>query len=159
MLPNMGMKPSKRRKPTRAVTEPRAAAPRCPYCGITDSEKSALSLMDQLVRSHTELCAALRLTGRQMLRLEKQGDGSLERIRKVLKRADNVRKVLEIPDESREAAKNLKNIDEVAVEVPTPASEYSPDQVVDNGSKRKSVQRRTRLTRPNALRVVRFPTG
>jgi len=155
----MGMKPSKRRKPSRAVSQPREAAPLCPYCGTANSEKSALSDMDQLVRSHTELCAALRLAGRQMLRFETQGDGSLERIRKVLKRADNIRKVLEIPDESREAVKNLRNIEEIVVEAPAPAAERSPDQVVDDGSNRKSVQRRTRLTRPHSLRVVRFPTG
>ncbi len=115
--------------------------------------------MDQLFRSHTELCAALRLAGRQMLRLEQQGDGSLERIRKALKRADNVRKMLEIPDESRAAIKNLKNIDEIVVEAPPSAAECSPDQGIENSPMRKNVQKRTRLTRPNSLRVVRFPTG
>ncbi len=159
MLPNMAKKPSKRRTPARAVIEPHEAAPRCPYCGTTNSERSALSLMDQLFRSHTELCAALRLAGRQMLRLEQQGDGSLERIRKALKRADNVRKMLEIPDESRAAIKNLKNIDEIVVEAPPSAAECSPDQGIENSPMRKNVQKRTRLTRPNSLRVVRFPTG
>jgi hypothetical protein len=115
--------------------------------------------MDQLVLSHTELCAALRLAGRQMLRFSTQRDGSLERIRKVLKRADNLRKVLEIPDESREALQNLKNIDEIAVEGPTSAAECNPDQGLADSAIRNSVQRRSRLTRPNSMRVVRFPTG
>jgi len=155
----MGKKPSKRRKPSRAVTEPREAASRCPYCGIANSEKSALSLMDQLVRSHIELCAALRLAGRQVLRFGAQSDESLERIRKVLKRADNLRQVLKIADESPEAVKNLRNIDELVVEAPTSAAERSPDQGIEDSPMRKIVQRRTRLTRPNSLRVVRFPTG
>lgn len=155
----MVKKPSKRRNPTQSMTEAPEAAPRCPYCGITNSEKSALSLMDQLFLSHTELCAALRLAGRQMLRFETERDGSLERIRRVLKRADNVRKGLEIPGELREAARNLRNIDELTVEAPASALEYSPAQDAADSQIRKSVQRRTRRTRANLPLVVKFPTG
>ena len=158
MLPNMGKKTSKRLKASRADTQTPDASSRCPYCGITKSEKSALYLMDRLVRSHTELCAALRLAGRQMLRFETQNDGSLERIRKVLKHADNMSKVLEMPEEAWGAARNLRNIDEFTVEAPTSAAESSPKQGTEDNPIRKSVQRRPRRTRLNLPLVVKFPT-
>jgi hypothetical protein len=152
----MGDKPSKRRKQSRVVTRPDEPLPRCPSCGITTSERSALSLMDQLFRSHVELCAALRSAGRQILRLENQDDQSLRKIRGVLKRADNIRRVLIGPNDFPETASNTY---ELVVDATTPVDENSLDQAQNDAPIRKGVQRRSRLIRPHSLRIVRFPTG
>ena len=121
-----------------------------------NNEKTVLSLMDQLLRSHAELSSTLRLAGRQMLQFEKRGDESLERIRKVLRRADNVRKLLPGTDELPEALKN-PDADHMVMAASTPASEYSPDQVA-NEEIRKT-QTKTRLSRPRSSRLIRFPGG
>jgi hypothetical protein len=136
--------------------EPEEALRQCLYRGATDAEKSALSLMDSLLHSHAELCATLRLAGRRLLSFEKPGDGSLESIRKVLKRADHLRKALNSPNELPET---LNNGDELVADTSTSPSEHSDDSAVNDGPIRKSVQRRSRLVRPRAQRVLRFPTG
>jgi hypothetical protein len=153
----MGKKPSKRRKQSLEVTQPGDAAPQCPYCGTTNVEKSALSLLDSLFQSNVELCAALRSVGRQMLRVERQDDQSLERIRGVLKRADNIRQALTSSDELPEA---LKTAYDPVVDAPTPASEYSSGQAVNDApAVQQSAPRRKRLIRPYSQRILRFPTG
>jgi len=152
----MGKKPSKRRKESRAVTQPAASAPLCPYCGITNSEKSAVSFMDQLFRSHAELCAALRLAGRQMSGLEKQSHESLERIRKVLKRADNIRKALKRPDEMLDGPRVVYDL---VADAPSPFRAYSSEEPMDDDPARKGDQRKSRLIRPHSQYVVRFPAG
>jgi hypothetical protein len=152
----MGDKPSKRRKQSQVVTQPGEPLPRCPSCGITDSERSALSLMDQLFRSHVELCAALRSAGRQILRLENQDDQSLRKVRGVLKRADNIRRALIDPNDLPEA---LNNTYELVVDATTRVDENGIDQAKNDAPIRKSAQRRSRLIRPHSLRIVRFPTG
>jgi hypothetical protein len=157
MLANMGKKNSKLHKQSRMITQQGKPQNHCPYCGLVNQESAAVSLMDQLSRSHFELCASLRLAGRQMLRFEKQDDESLERIRKVLKRADNIRGVLQRLDESGESPKAMDE-DELA-DASSLASQYTTDQVVNEVAIRKSVQRKNRLTRPRSLRVIRFPTS
>jgi hypothetical protein len=115
------------------TTHPRERRPHCPHCGLTRSEESVPILLDQLFQSHTELCTMLRSAARQMLRFEKQDDGSLEKIRKVLKRADQVRQLLRGPDELPGAAMKLSE-DDMVGEPPTSVSEYTPGQVVNEGS-------------------------
>ena len=154
----MGKKSSKRRKQTEAAAQSRQVQPRCPYCGTIDSEKSALSLMDQLFRSHAELSAALRLAGRQILQFEQHGDESLERIRKVLRRAENVRKMLQSPNESPEGLKNVEQ-DKLEADAPAPAPEHSPDKAVNEAQVRKSVRRKPVHPRQRSLRIIRFPIG
>jgi len=154
----MGKKSSRRRSQSQVVTQPVEAQSLCPYCGTMNNESAALSLMDQLFLSHTELYATLRLAGRQILQSDKQSDGSLERIRKVLKRADNMRKALQSADELPETLKKMDE-EELVVNAPETASEYGPDEVVNAGPAPKGVQKRTRLTRPRSLRIIRFPTG
>jgi hypothetical protein len=149
----MGKKSSKRGKQSQAATQPLQAQPHCPYCGTMNSEKTVLSLMDQLLRSHAELSSTLRLAGRQMLQFEKRGDESLERIRKVLRRADNVRKLLPGTDELPEALKNAE-ADHLVMAAPGPAAEYSPDQIANQARKN---QNKARLTRPRSSRIIRFP--
>jgi hypothetical protein len=158
MLAIMGKKSSRRRSQGQVVTQPGEAQPHCPYCGRMNNERAALSLMDQLFLSHTELYATLRLAGRQILQSDKQSHGSLEKIRKVLKRADNMRKALQSADELPETLKKMDQ-DELAVNAPETASEYGPDKAVNGGPAPKNVQKRTRLARPRSLRIIRFPTG
>jgi len=153
-LKNMGKKPSKRGKQTLVATQPGEGLSHCPFCGTINLEKSALSLTDQLFRSHAELCTALRLAGRLLLAFEKQDHQSLQKIREVLKRADNIRKSLGIADEMPEAPRNTY---EFVADPPTP--EYDDDQAMQDGPIRKRTQRRTRLTRPYPLRILKFPTG
>lgn len=134
------------------ATQPGEVAPQCPYCG-THSDKFALSLMDQLFQSHAELSAVLRLAGRQMLRFEMQGHESLERIRKVLKRADNIRQVLESSDEPAQPGKPQY---ELRVNAPTQVSEYGSEQIL-TGPIRKSPQRRKHPISPHPQRIFRIP--
>jgi hypothetical protein len=107
MVVKMAKRPSKVRQQSRVVAEPGEARLQCPYCGTVDGEKSALSLLDQLLQSHSELSARLRLAGRQMLRFENQGGGSLEKVREALKRADNIRKTLHHLEGLPRAPKNI----------------------------------------------------
>ena len=136
------------------VTKPGDVAPPCPYCGTTHSAKYALSLMDQLFQSHAELSAVLRLAGRQMLRFEMQGHESLERIRKVLRRADNIREALESSDEPPLAEKTQF---ELKVNAPALVSEYGSEQILSSGPIRKSPQRRKAPIGPQLQRIFRIP--
>jgi len=144
----MGKKPSKRRKQSLVVAQPAAESPHCPFCGIANREKSAVALMQGFFQSHAELCVALRSAGRQMLRFERQEDQSLEKIRRVLKRADTIRKALRMPDELPET---LKSLDELLVVAPAPVSEYIP--------KSTDAQRKTRPPRRHPQPILKFPTG
>jgi len=156
----MGKKPSKRRRQRLAITEPERALPQCPYCGTTNIEKSALSGLDGLFRSHAELCTALRSVGRQMLRFEKHDGQSLDNIRKVLKRATNIRRTLRIPEDVLDPPGQL---DDLAPALPVAASECSPGEPSSDAPIRKDVQkdaqRKHRLTRPHSLRILKFPTA
>jgi hypothetical protein len=153
----MGKRRSKRREQNGAVAQQGEAQSQstCPYCGTTPSEKAALYLMDQLFRSHTELCATLRLAGRQMLQFEQQPEGSLETIRKVLKRADNLRKALQNTEELPEAPQPAEEL----VVAQNPVPEFSVEKIVNEGPRRKGVQKRTRFARPRSLRIISFPNG
>jgi lysyl-tRNA synthetase class II len=112
--------------------------------------------MDRLFQSHVELCAALRMAGRQILRFDRQDDQSLGKIREALKRADIIRETLRIAHESPEA---LENTFESPVATPTPDPEFTSDQATNDVPIRKSHQRKVRLTHPRSLRIVRFPAG
>lgn len=156
MLANMGKRSSKGRKQGRAVKEGEAQL-HCPYCGTANNEKSALSLMDQLFRSHFELCAALRLAGRQMLRSEKSGDGSLEKVREVLKRGDNIHRAVARSNGLPDVLRDPDQIELVA-EALLSASDNGSGQVITEPPARKGVLKKARLKRPHSLRVIKFPT-
>jgi hypothetical protein len=112
-----------------------------------------LSLMDKLFQSHADLCDALRLAGRQLLPVEEKGSESLERIRSVLKRADNVRKALVTFNQWPEA------LEDVHQSMAASASEYIVEHGTADVLLPKGVQKRNSLTRTNSLRVLKFPTG
>jgi hypothetical protein len=99
-------------------------------------DKSILSLMDNLFQSHAELCSALRLAGRQLLRVEQPGAESLEKIRTVLKRAANVRKALVGRTEGPETLDS---------------------QIMDRAPIPKSVRKGTNPGRRQSPVVIRFP--
>lgn len=80
---------------------------RRPGFGMTANGQSASFLLDQLLQSHTELSSALRLAGRQILRYAPNDDGALERIRKVLKRADHLRLAISGPAELQDIADKM----------------------------------------------------
>lgn len=147
----MGKRSSKRGKAGRAVDRPQETDPKYPFSGTKD--KSILTLMDRLFHSHTELCSVLRLAGRQLLRAENQNDESLEKIRNVLKRADNVREALTSVNEWPET---LENIHKVVV---ASASEYNRGQVSKEDPVPKSVQKGNRLRGTQSSRVIRFPAS
>ena len=144
----MGKRSSKRRKQVPA-TRPGEVQPNCPYCGTPEGEKAALPLIDQLLRSHAELCATLRLAGRQILRFEQPGDESLEKVREVLKRAENIRKVLEtrgaLPEITADLASEL---------ITEPAM---TDPAMTDPAMGKPAPTKTHLNRPVSLRLIRFP--
>ncbi len=149
----MGKKSSRRRKQGRTLTPAREGALQYPFGATAKDEKLILSLMDRLFQSHAELCVVLRLAGRQLLRVEKQGDESLDKIRKVLKRADHVRKALIGLNEWPETLETMHQ------SVVASASEYGFGQLTEDGTTRKSVQKGDGLTAPRSSRVIKFPTG
>jgi hypothetical protein len=149
----MGKKSSKRRKQGRAITQPGQAALQYPFDGLPKDEKVILSLMDRLFQSHAELCTALRLAGRQLLRVEEQGAEPLEKIRKVLKRADHVRKALIRLNEWPET------LDQMHQSVVASAAEYSADEGAEDVPIRKSAQKGNSPSRGQSSRVIRFPTA
>jgi len=130
--------------------------PHCPCCGITETEKLGLPLMDQLLRSHAELRAALRLAGRLVLRFERQDHQSLEQIRGTLKRAENISKSLSIPDDPLEERTNMdKFFTAAATQAPgNPGDGASGDSPVHT-----IIRKKNRLTRPHSLRIIKSPTG
>jgi hypothetical protein len=154
----MVKKPSKRHKQIEAVTGPGEHAPQCPYCATTRTDKFALSLLEQLFQSHAELSAVLRLAGRQMLRFEMQGHESLERIRKALKRADNIRDALISSGERTQAGKKPL---ELRVDARTQFSEQASEQVSSDRPIRKSPQkspgRKNRPGSPDPQRIFKLP--
>jgi len=149
----MGKKTSKRRKQGHPVIPAGAPIERCPECGVTKDEKSILALVDQLFRSHAELCAGLRSAGRQLLRVEKQGAESLENIRKALKRAEHVRKALANVDQWPDPLENLHK------SIALSASEFSLDLPANHDSARQGVQKANRLNRSYSPRIIRFPAS
>jgi hypothetical protein len=111
--------------------------------------------MDQLLRSHAELCATLRLAGRQMLQFEKQGDESLDRIRKVLRRADNVRKALPSPGEVPDGPTSVQD----TLGGDAPVAGHSHDKVLNGTPIRKSVRKKPVPASHRTLRLITFPPG
>jgi hypothetical protein len=132
----MGKKSSKRRKQARTTIQPGETALPSLFDGMPYDDKSILSLMDNLFQSHAELCSALRLAGRQLLRVEQPGAESLEKIRTVLKRAANVRKALVGRTEG-----------------PEPLDR----QIMDRAPIPKSVRKGTNPGRRQSPVVIRFP--
>lgn len=153
-----GKKTLKRRKQGQGVKQPGAVHTHCPHCLTLDSEQSALSLVDTLYRSQTELCATLRLVGRQLLQFEEQDDGLLDKVRDVLKRAENIQQTVRsesvLSDALIEPALYGSGLE---AETPIRVSAYSPAQVSGEGMMPKPGQRRSRLQRPHALRIIKFP--
>ena len=147
---NMGKETSKRGK--QSATQPENAAQRCPLCGASNAEQLASLVLDDLFLSHAELCTALRLVGRRMLQFEKRDDPSLDKMREVLKRAENIRKMLNMSNDP------LRTVDELMRDQPTSVS-GSPSATPNEGSPRKSVARTSRLTRSRSFGLLRFPPG
>ncbi len=79
-----------------------------------------------------------------MLRFEKQADGSLEKVREVLKRADHIRKALQSPDGSPDALPKTDQ-EKLVVEAQEPATAVG-----------KGVPKRARS---RSLHIIRFPTS
>jgi hypothetical protein len=129
-------KRAKRVKPDQTAAG--EALPRCPYCGTIETTKPVESIhILRLIQSNVELCGALRLVGREMLRLEDEGSESLDWIRNVLKNADSLRAAL--TDTYRS---------------PMKGKPHNP---------RKSLKKAERvekpLTRPKSLGILEFPNG
>jgi hypothetical protein len=147
----MGKKSSKRRKQGRTTIQPGETALPNLFDGMPHDDKSILSLMDNLFQSHAELCSALRLAGRQLLRVEQPGAESLEKIRTVLKRAANVRKALMGRTEGPET---FEDMHKSAV---ASASDHNRNQIMDQARIPKSVQKGTNPGRRQSPVVIRFP--
>jgi len=125
---------------------------RCPQCGTTNGEKFTLSMLDALLKSHAELCTTLRQVGRHLLSFEDRGGQTLDKIRTVLKRAENVRKTLAVPNEKQE------NMDEMLSAPAAKALEPSVDSASEVPM-RKSAQGKGRVTRPRSMGILRFPAS
>jgi hypothetical protein len=142
----MGNRPRKGRK-QRIVNRP-DIAPEAPYRDPSEATKPVdLSLTENLLRSHAELCAALRLAGRQILRL-KGDQESLNRIRQALKNAETLRSM-------------WKNPERTEAVIPASPAETGTEPVATEASQAANPDRKRpgRLTRPHPHRVLRFPSG
>jgi hypothetical protein len=96
------------------------------------------------------LSAALRWTGRQMLRFEHHDHDALEKIRETLRRAENIRRTLST---SADSPQDLKQTEESRVNAQAVVSQCSDQEAF------KSTQRKTGLSRAHPLRVIKFPTS
>ena len=146
----MENKPSNLCEESGVLVEKDSQASHCVHCGTTKLDNLDLSLIDQLVRSHAELSAALRWTGRQMLRFEHHDHHSLEKIRGTLRRAENIRRTLNI---SADSPQDLQQTEESPANAQPVISQYSDQRAL------QSVQRKNRLSRSNSFGVIKFPTG
>lgn len=144
----MESKPSKLCEVSGVLIEKDSQASHCVHCGTAKLENLDLSLIDQLFRSHAELSAALRWTGRQMLRFEHHDHHSLEKLRGALRRAENIRRTLNI---SADSPQDQKQTEESPASAQPVVSEYSDQPAL---KKRKS-----RLSRSNSFGVIKFPRG
>jgi hypothetical protein len=147
---NMENKPSNLCEESGGLVEKDSQAPHCAHCGATKIENVDLLLIDQLVRSHAELSSALRWTGRQILRFEHHDHHWLEKIRGMLRRAENIRKTLNIPGDLPQDPKQ-------AEELPLNA-QAAPSQHRDQRDP-ESTQTKNRFSRPHSLRVIKFPAS
>lgn len=143
----MDKKSLKRRKDDQTDSPLDELSPPCPLCRTTNAEKAVLAAFDDLLHSHAELCSVLRSVGRQMLQFEKQDRQSLDRLRIVLKRADNIRQTLRLQDEYPEILKKHE------LDAPAASAEDSGERAVNDAVVQKSGAR-GHLSRP---RIVRFP--
>jgi hypothetical protein len=146
----MESKPSNLCEVSGVLVDKDSQASHCMHCGTAKLENLDLSLIDQLFRSHAELSAALRWTGRQMLRFEHHDHHSLENIRGTLRRAENIRRTL---NRSADSPQDLKQTEESQANTQPVVSEYSDQRDL------KSVQRKSRLSRSNSFGVIKFPRG
>ena len=146
---HMQKKRSSRRKPPRS--QPGENLSDCPYCGTTKAEKFNLAMFDDLLQSQSELCTALRLTGRLMLQFEKQAGQSLDKIRKVLKRAESVRRTITLLKEPRQITDGRWD------SVYQSAEKGSPDNVLSQGAQRKGINKKNRPAAPSLPAVLSFP--
>lgn len=151
----MDNKPSNGHKKERSVSAPREDPIHCPVCGITNRERLGLDYLDQLLQSHDELRTILRLAGRQISQSETGSDQSLDRIRRTLKRASNIRQGLTMTEYALEP---IEQVHDQGPESPTLDSPYSDDLPMTDSPLGNNVRRRRRLARPRALRVLSFPT-
>jgi hypothetical protein len=138
------LKNSKERK-TDEVLSP------CPLCGTTYAEKETLSALDALLRSHLELCAILRSVGRRMLRSENEDNVPSDRLRKALRRAENIQHMLKSPEAHPKGVEGSEATDYSA------SWQGREEPLTDEATAPNDFQRRTRLTRPRSLRIVRLP--
>jgi hypothetical protein len=137
----------KRRKQDQTISQSGELLPPCPLCRTTNAQKAVLAAFDDLLHSHAELCSVVRSVGRQMLQFENQDRQSLDRLRVVLKRADNIRQTLRLQEEYPETPK--KHPFEASVEC-------SGEQAINDAPIHKGGAR-NHLSRPRSLRIVRFP--
>ncbi len=110
-------------------------------------------MLDSLLESHGELCATLRQVGRQLLHIENRGDHSLDKIRSVLKRAENLRRTLRISSEMQQGK------DELFGAAETSDFESNPGNAATEAPSRETVQKKGRLTRPRSFDILKFPSG
>jgi hypothetical protein len=85
-----------------------------------------------------------------MLRFEHHDHHSLEKIRGTLRRAENIRRTLNI---SADSPQDLQQTEESPANAQPVISQYSDQRAL------QSVQRKNRLSRSNSFGVIKFPTG
>ncbi len=138
----MGKKPPKRR--TRQTVTQTEIPSECPYCGVTKDERIALASIDGLYQSHAELCTALRSAARQMRRLQKQDEQALDKLRKILERATNIRSTFRIPVSAGAKPKPEASID-------------SPEEPISNEPPRSEEHEPGQELHHHSITLIKFP--
>ena len=141
------------RRPQGPLSTPGQLSSDCLRSGTKNKHKLDLAMLDRLFESHAELCTTLRLVGREMLHVDKHNRQTLDKIRRVLKQAENVRRALRMPNESP------YGIDELPEAAGTSFLESKPAGTTNEARRRTSLQKKSRLSRPRSLGVVEFPSG
>jgi hypothetical protein len=153
----MGKEPRKRVKKAQVAVS--GAPPVCPHCGTAEPMSADPTLVLRLIESHTELCNALRLAGREILRLDNGDSESLQRIRDSLKKAESMRTAFRnaypLPRATSSKARKMPKKSGQRAMTGTSVSELSDQEVshVRGGSSKRSHH----LTRPNSHRILKFP--
>jgi len=131
----------------------------CPSCNKSwMSPKSSGVPIAELMESHTELCRALRLSGRELLQFVDPNSQSMSRIRKILNAAETLRK--EIKSAYLPSGGGLGNergprqTPKAQRKARKPAGS---EQYIAAASQATGKSKRKHFTRPNSYRILHFP--
>lgn len=139
-------------KPLQPLKQGRASRPEARH-NLTYDEWANLSSLRSLLRSHAELCSALRSAGRQIFRLEGDVD-FLSKLRDTIKNAETLRKAWSNP--ARNSPDPPAEFDYQDGLTVYPDTMQGAMPVTESGN--STPKRPRRRSRSNSRRVLKFRT-